>query len=62
MSRHLLKRAGSEDPSVQRYAADTERISEVLIGASTVAIKGNSEAVNPQFSQEYSFRVSESWS
>src|SRR5580704_1857745 len=51
-SKHLLKRSGGEDPFMQPGATDTERVGEVLIGASAVAIEGNGEALNPQFSHE----------
>ena len=37
---YLLKRSGGEGPLVQRHAADTERVGEVLMGASAVAIEG----------------------
>ncbi|SFA96942.1 hypothetical protein SAMN04515620_11050 [Collimonas sp. OK607] len=40
ITKHLLKGSGGEGPLVQRYAADTERILETLIGAGTVAVKG----------------------
>src|SRR5580704_12760709 len=49
---YLLKRSGGEHPLVQHHAADTERVGEVLMGASAVAIEGKGEALNPQFSHE----------
>ena len=49
---YLLKRSSGEAPLVQRHAADTERVGEVLMGASAVAIEGKGEALNPQFSHE----------
>lgn len=49
ISKHLLKRSRGEGPFVQRYAADTKRIIEILSGACTVAVKRYGEGVNPEF-------------
>jgi hypothetical protein len=49
ISKHLLKRSGGEGPFVQRYAADTERIVEILVGAGAIAVEGYGEGVNPEF-------------
>ncbi len=39
IAKHLLKGSRGEDPLVQRFATDTERIIETLIGAGTEAVK-----------------------
>ena len=49
-SSHPLKRSGGKEPLVQGSTSDAERIIEALIGAGSVAIDGNGEIVNPQFS------------
>ena len=54
-SEHLLKCSSCEEPLVLRQAADTARVSEVLIGTSAVAIEGNCEAVYAQFGHELPF-------
>jgi hypothetical protein len=46
-SNHLVKCSSGEEPLVYGLAADSERVGEVLIGASTVAIERNGETVNP---------------
>src|SRR5882724_11838471 len=45
VSEHLSKRTGGECPFVQRDAAGAERIVEVLVRASAVAVEGYGEAV-----------------
>src|SRR5271167_4596067 len=44
-SEHPFERLGRESPFVQRNAADSERVSEILAGASSVAIDGNGETM-----------------
>src|SRR5262245_43320861 len=46
LSGHLLKRSGGDKPRVQRFAANTERIVGILLGAGAVAVQGDDEVVN----------------
>jgi hypothetical protein len=46
LAKHPLKSTGREGPFVQRHAADTKRIIEVLVGPSTVAIEGDRKVVD----------------
>src|SRR5208282_3378719 len=46
LASHFSKGTCCEEPFVQRGAADTKWIGEVLAGAGTVAVQGNSEAVD----------------
>src|SRR5579863_6966092 len=52
ISNHPLKRPRRYEPLVQGPASHTERICQVLIGASAVAIQRNGEVANPKFSHD----------
>jgi hypothetical protein len=47
-SEHLSKSTGGESPFVQRDAADTQRILEILPGAGTIAVERNRETVDAE--------------
>jgi hypothetical protein len=45
---HLPKRAGGDDPFVQRFAADAEGIVAILLRAGAVAVEGYGEGVDAE--------------
>ena len=46
---HSLERARREDPFVQRFAADTQRIVGALVGARPESVERHGEATHAQF-------------
>ena len=58
LAEHLSKGTRSDGPFVQRDAANAKWSGEVLVGASTVAIDGNREAVDAKLGLAASFLCS----